>query len=370
MNIKKIKVILILLVVFGIVLNPFKKVNAHSVDLDPESLISMPTIIYGGKGTVTISSKVTDYTLYFQAVKVENTTFSQLEKINTDSKAELKTLKEEYTALETELNNLKEKYNTASEAYEEGLKNTNLSDEEKESLKTAFETAKTNYQNKITEYNNKINEYNSKVSEINSKIKELTPMYIENNWTKTTNNQISVDTTQFSGEQPYTIWVKLVTSNGTYYDESIYTMTGNKATKIEVAGISLDKTSLTLTEGISYTLTATITPYDATNKQITWESNDEEIATVVNGKITAESVGNAVITATTEDGDYTAICKVTVTEKEIQSNDEYKTEDGDSTIAPNILPKAGISSIAIVLSSVLSILGIVFYKRYKYFNIK
>lgn len=362
MNVKKAKVILVLFVVLGIALNPFKIVNAHSVELDPESLISMPMMMIGGTGTITIKSSVSNYELYFQAIQVENTTFSQLEKTKNDGDTELKTLKEAYTDLKTEVDNLKETYNSAYTAYTEGSKNTTLSEEEKENLKSAYETAETNYRNKVTEYNNKIDEYNNKVKEINSKIKELTPMYTEENWTKTTDNKITIDTTQFSGEQPYTVWVKLVTSEGTYYDESIYTMTGEKATEVEAKGVSLDKTSLELTKNSSYTLTATITPSDATNKKVTWESDNEDVATVVNGKVTAKALGTAIITVTTDDGGYTATCKVSVTEKTTQSSD-------DSTIAQNKLPYAGISRIAIILSIILSILGIVLYKRYRYFNI-
>ena len=84
MNVKKAKVILVLFVVLGITLNPFKIVNAHSVELDPESLISMPMMMIGGTGTITIKSSVSNYELYFQAIQVENTTFSQLEKTKND----------------------------------------------------------------------------------------------------------------------------------------------------------------------------------------------------------------------------------------------------------------------------------------------
>jgi hypothetical protein len=61
----------------------------------------------------------------------------------------------------------------------------------------------------------------------------LTPSYDDSNWTQTTDNKVSVDITEFSGERPYVIWAKLVTSDGTYYDESIYTMTGTKTMDTE-----------------------------------------------------------------------------------------------------------------------------------------
>lgn len=230
---KQIKVILILLIVLIVTLLPCKITYAHSVELDPESLISMPMMIISGSGTITINSSVTDYTLYFQTVKIDDSDYSEIEQIMTDGENELETLKESYTSLKTEVNNLKEIYNTAYNEYSEGLEDTTLSDEEKEALKEAYETAEANYENKVTEYNNAIDEYNNKVSEINSNVKELTPMYVESDWIEATDNKVTVDTTQFSGDQAYTIWAKLVTSNGTYYDESIYTITGTKTQEID-----------------------------------------------------------------------------------------------------------------------------------------
>ncbi|MBP5382310.1 MAG: Ig domain-containing protein [Bacteroidales bacterium] len=82
---------------------------------------------------------------------------------------------------------------------------------------------------------------------------------------------------------------------------------------IPVTSVSLDKTTITLTEGGSATLTATVKPDDASNKQVTWESDKVAVATVdENGKVTAVKAGTAVITVTTKDGGKTAKCTVTV----------------------------------------------------------
>ena len=84
---------------------------------------------------------------------------------------------------------------------------------------------------------------------------------------------------------------------------------------IPVTGVSLNKTSLTLTKGKSAKLTATVAPANATNKNVTWSSSDRAVATVDSeGNVTANAAGTATITATTEDGNKTAECKVTVTE--------------------------------------------------------
>ena len=80
-----------------------------------------------------------------------------------------------------------------------------------------------------------------------------------------------------------------------------------------VTGISLNKTTLKLGIAKTETLVATIEPEDACNKKIIWSSGDDTIATVdENGKVTAIAEGEAIITATTEDGGFTAQCTVTV----------------------------------------------------------
>ena len=91
------------------------------------------------------------------------------------------------------------------------------------------------------------------------------------------------------------------------------TMTGNKE-NYKVTDVSLDKTSLDLEVGDSETLTATVTPDKATNKDVTWKSDNESVATVdANGTVTAMGAGTATITATAADGSgKTAACTVTV----------------------------------------------------------
>lgn len=89
------------------------------------------------------------------------------------------------------------------------------------------------------------------------------------------------------------------------------------AKSVSVTGVSLDKTSVELTEGEEVTLTATIAPETATNKNVSWSSSDEKVATVKDGKITGVKAGTAKITVKTEDGGKTAECSVKVNAKVI-----------------------------------------------------
>ena len=79
---------------------------------------------------------------------------------------------------------------------------------------------------------------------------------------------------------------------------------------VAVTSVTLDKSAITLTEGESQTLTATVKPDNATDKTVTWTTSDESIAKVENGKVTAIAEGTATITA--KAGDKSATCKVTV----------------------------------------------------------
>ena len=82
---------------------------------------------------------------------------------------------------------------------------------------------------------------------------------------------------------------------------------------VPVTGVTLNKTTLTLTAGDSETLTATVAPSNATNKAVTWSTSNAAVATVNNGIVTAVSAGTATITVTTTDGSKTETCTVTVT---------------------------------------------------------
>ena len=80
-----------------------------------------------------------------------------------------------------------------------------------------------------------------------------------------------------------------------------------------VTEITFDKSSLIVAQGKTATIAATVMPMGATNKRLDWKSDDEEVATVENGEVTAVGIGKAHITATATDGSKVeASCEVTV----------------------------------------------------------
>ncbi len=83
-----------------------------------------------------------------------------------------------------------------------------------------------------------------------------------------------------------------------------------------VEKIELDKSNIKIVKGSQETLIATITPEDAKNKNVSWESSNDDIVKVdQDGKITAVDLGTATITVTTDDGGHKANCEVEVVEK-------------------------------------------------------
>jgi len=98
-------------------------------------------------------------------------------------------------------------------------------------------------------------------------------------------------------------------------DGSKKNATCNITVTTSVTSIKLNKTSLSISKGKTSTLTATISPINATNKVLTWRTENEKIATVdTNGNVTAVEKGTTNIFCITKDGNFKyAICNITVT---------------------------------------------------------
>lgn len=89
---------------------------------------------------------------------------------------------------------------------------------------------------------------------------------------------------------------------------------------VHVTGVSLNKNSTEISVGGSETLVATVSPTNATNKDITWTSSNTGVATVsATGVVTGVATGSTTITVKTDDGNITATCTVTVVAAQTQT---------------------------------------------------
>ena len=126
----------------------------------------------------------------------------------------------------------------------------------------------------------------------------------------------SDDTMKFSelavGE--YILRLSATDEHGKTGSEQIsFSITSGSSSNVSVTGVSISKENITLTKGETYSLSATVSPSNATNKNVTWSSSNTSVATVSStGSVTGVSAGTTVITATTADGNYKASCDVEV----------------------------------------------------------
>lgn len=127
-----------------------------------------------------------------------------------------------------------------------------------------------------------------------------------------------------------TVFDKIKGTDHIYIDPSYEAVQNNGAWDIVLKPIDIHVTAVSLSgfpegntifAGTSVTLTATVAPADATNKNLIWKSNNNAVATVdQNGKVTGVAPGSANITVTTVDGCKTATCAITVTETSLGGN--------------------------------------------------
>ncbi len=132
---------------------------------------------------------------------------------------------------------------------------------------------------------------------------------------KSSNTSIATVSTsgKVTAKSAGTVNITVTTDDGGYKAKCVFTITEENR---PVTGISLDITSYSLEVGDTFSLTETVLPENATNQKVIWSSSNPSVAVVSSiGNVTAMSVGTTTITATTEDGGYTADCIVTVTNK-------------------------------------------------------
>ena len=135
---------------------------------------------------------------------------------------------------------------------------------------------------------------------------DTTVTWTSSNETIATIDQSGIVTALTVGETTITA----VTTDGSF--EAVASLT---VLPVSVTGITIEPTNLKILLNSTGSLTPEITPENATNKAITWSSDDTSVATVdENGLVTGISVGNTTINGTTNDGSYTAISNIEVAE--------------------------------------------------------
>jgi len=97
-------------------------------------------------------------------------------------------------------------------------------------------------------------------------------------------------------------WITIVTISVTLFS----------ACREKVTGIMINKSELEFAPGDTEILIATVQPNNASNDKVIWTSNNMAVATVTDGLVTAIYKGDAIITATTKEGNHTATCSVNV----------------------------------------------------------
>jgi uncharacterized protein YjdB/C1A family cysteine protease len=134
-------------------------------------------------------------------------------------------------------------------------------------------------------------------------------------------------------------WTDIGKSQGGNVRIKAYTVDAAETAPVLVTGIKLSQSNVDLEVGESITLSATVTPSDATNRAVNWSSNKTSVATVdSNGKVTAVAEGTAVITCTAADGSGVSesaslnVENPGIKVSSITLNEEQKTLEVDDTL--------------------------------------
>jgi uncharacterized protein YjdB len=138
-------------------------------------------------------------------------------------------------------------------------------------------------------------------------------------WISSNSSVASVDNDNgiVIAKQPGTTVVTAVTKDGGYKAYCSITVTDGSANNIAVSNVKLNNYVLFMTKGKEATLNAAVYPTNATNKSVTWSSDNTKVATIDNnGKVLALNNGLAVITVTTKDGNFTDRCLIVVRDSE------------------------------------------------------
>ena len=129
-------------------------------------------------------------------------------------------------------------------------------------------------------------------------------------WSTSGSGVAIVSNGRVEAKAPGLATITVTTVDGGKTDRCIVTV---QRAPVVVNSVTLDKESYELSVNEEFTLTATIVPFNATNRALVWTSGNPDVATVNDGAVTGISEGVTTITVTTVDGGKTAQCVVTVT---------------------------------------------------------
>ena len=147
-----------------------------------------------------------------------------------------------------------------------------------------------------------------------------------------TSEDVTADAT-FEGYDMSTAGTQTVTVSYTKGDVTKTATYDITVSSVAVTGVTIDPSEVTLLVGKTRTLTLAIEPENATNKEVTWSSNDESVATVADGVVTAVAAGTAVITVSSAAADgISATCTVTVVDELNETTATGNLNNSDSGV--------------------------------------
>ena len=192
-------------------------------------------------------------------------------------------------------------------------------------------------------------------------------------WTSSNEEIATVDGGVVTAKKAGTAIITATTEDGAKTTNCTVTVTEKTTGGILVTNITLNKSEVNVEVGDRTYLEIELEPIDATNKNVIWESSDENVVSIdENGIITAKKVGAATITVTSEDGNASASCKINVIEKTNTDDDIYKQEEinstNDNTTANEPLPQTGINKVIIFATIIVLICGIVMFIKYRHYK--
>lgn len=333
-KISKIVLSMVMCVVMAISCNAAYAYDGENFDNDYN--ISPGLLITNGVGTVSVNSSITGYSLYYQSIEISDAKYSEITKKREEYESKEKTFKEDLDSKDAEIKRLKE----AASAIE---------DKESEEYKEAEKA----YADAIDDYNNTRDGYIEQLTAIEKEFYATWPDYNDSNWIKVGDDgKFKVCEVNYTGKKNYFVWFKLVKSDESVVYDAVYTIQDGKKEVSTDQLISTNQDDFSLNIGESKDIDVTVTPEGTA---VTWKSDNESIATVENGKVTAKGEGTATITATTEDGKSSISVKVTCI---------------DNTKSDKRISNTGVSCIQLVLMVGVSVIAIALYKKSKSIKIK